>query len=61
MTDPYDQFWQWANKPRDSYATISWLIHGPVMELAAEDRKDRAKVNEAVAGFEPQDLQRMRE
>lgn len=53
MPDPYDQFWQWANKPRDSYATISWLIHDPVMGLSPEDRKDRAKVNEAVAGFEP--------
>ena len=53
MSDPYDQFWQWDNKPRDSCVTISWLIHDPVVGLWPEDRKDRAKVNEAVAGFNP--------
>jgi hypothetical protein len=22
MKDPFDQFWEWANKPLDSYLTI---------------------------------------
>jgi hypothetical protein len=36
--DAFDRFWQWA--PAD--------LHRAVMELALDDRRDRAKVNEAV-------------
>jgi hypothetical protein len=48
MKDPFDQFWEWANKPPESYLTIPVEIHGPVMALSEEDRRDRDKVNAAV-------------
>lgn len=46
--DPYDLFWDWANKPLDSPLTIDAAIHRAVMMLTPEERKDRAFVNEAV-------------
>jgi hypothetical protein len=46
--DPFDQFWEWANKPPESVLTIPVEIHGPVMVLSEADRRDRDKVNEAV-------------
>jgi len=45
--DAFDRFWQWAEKPLDSLETISAELHQAVMELPEEDRRDRAKVNEA--------------
>ena len=47
--DAFDRFWQWAEKPLDSPLTIPAELHWAVMELAPEDRRDRAKVNEAAA------------
>jgi hypothetical protein len=50
--DAFDRFWQWADKPLDSSLTIPAELHRAVMELAAEERYDRAKVNGAAARFE---------
>jgi hypothetical protein len=47
--DAYDRFWQWAEKPLESPLTLPAELHQAVMELAPEDRRDRAKVNEAAA------------
>ncbi|WP_197521048.1 hypothetical protein [Bradyrhizobium icense] len=48
MKDVFDQWWEWTNKPFSDMATISAEIHEAVMALSPEDRRDRAKVNEAV-------------
>jgi hypothetical protein len=48
MTDAFDRFWQWAEKPPDSPLTIPAELHYVVMRLSKEDRGDRRKVNEAV-------------
>ena len=45
--DAFDRFWEWAEKPLDSPLTIPAELHRAVMELSPEDRRDRAKVNEA--------------
>ena len=46
--DAFDHFWQWADKPLGSYLTIpNAELRRAVMELAAEDRLDREKVNAA--------------
>jgi hypothetical protein len=47
--DAFDRFWEWAEKPLDSTLTIPAELHRAVMELSPEDRRDRAKVNEAAA------------
>jgi hypothetical protein len=47
--DAFDRFWQWAEKPLDSPLTIPAKLHWAVMELDREERRDRAKVNEAAA------------
>ncbi len=49
MKDAFDRWWEWAEKPLDSLLMIPADIHEAVMALAPEDRRDRAKVNEAVA------------
>jgi hypothetical protein len=48
--DAFDRFWQWANKPLESQLTIPAELHRALMELAPEERRDRAAVNEAAAG-----------
>jgi hypothetical protein len=48
MKDAFDLWWEWAEKPFDSYQTIPIEIHKAVMALSPEDRRDREKVNEAV-------------
>ena len=50
--DAFDRFWQWAEKPLDSPLTIPAELRRAVMELAPEERRDRAKVNEAAARAE---------
>jgi hypothetical protein len=40
--------WEWAEKPHESFLMIDAEIHYPIMELLPEDRRDRAKVHEAV-------------
>ena len=50
--DAFDRFWQWAEKPLHSPLTIPADLHRSVMELSPEDRRDRAKVNEAAARAE---------
>ena len=47
--DAYDRFWQWAEKPQESFLTIPAELHHAVMTLPPEDRRDRAKVNAAAA------------
>ncbi|MGY4498334.1 hypothetical protein ACVWYH_002265 [Bradyrhizobium sp. GM24.11] len=47
--DAFDRFWQWANKPLESQLTIPAELHQAVMELAPEERGDRAAVNQAAA------------
>jgi hypothetical protein len=51
MTNAFDLWWQWAEKPLDSPLTISAEIHNPVMALSEDDRRDRAEVNEAVRRY----------
>jgi hypothetical protein len=46
--DACDRYWQWAEKPLDSPLTLPAEIHQAVMSLQPEERRDRAKVNEAV-------------
>src|SRR6266436_2525033 len=46
--DAFDLWWEWADKPLDSPLTISAEIHDAVMALPPDERRDRAKVNEAV-------------
>jgi hypothetical protein len=41
-------YWQWAEKPLDSELSIPADIHHAVMSLPPEERRDRAKVNEAM-------------
>jgi hypothetical protein len=45
--DAFERFWQWADKPLSSRQTIPVELHRAIMELPEEDRKDRARVNEA--------------
>lgn len=47
--DAFDRFWQWADKPQDSLLTIPAELHRAVMELSPDERRDRAKLNEAAA------------
>ncbi|WP_338702084.1 hypothetical protein V5279_46070 (plasmid) [Bradyrhizobium sp. 26S5] len=47
--DAFDCFWQWANKPLEGHLTIPAELYQAVMELAPEDRRDRAVVNQAAA------------
>jgi hypothetical protein len=53
--DAFERFWQWAEKPLDSSLTISADLHRAVMELTPDDRRDRAKVNEAAGRAESKD------
>jgi hypothetical protein len=46
--DPFDLWWQWAEKPHESFLMIDADIHNPIMQLSPEDRRNREKVNEAV-------------
>jgi hypothetical protein len=46
--DAFDLWWEWAEKPVDSMLTIDATIHDAVMALPPDERRDRAKVNEAV-------------
>ena len=41
-------WWEWAEKPVDSMLTIDAAIHDAVMALPPDERRDRAKVKEAV-------------
>lgn len=46
--DAFDLWWEWVEKPVDSMLTIDAMIHEAVMALPPDERRDRAKVNEAV-------------
>ncbi len=46
--DAFDLWWEWAEKPVDSMLAIDAAIHDAVMALPPDERRDRAKVNEAV-------------
>lgn len=47
MKDAFDTFWQWANKPVESFLTIDATMHHAVTSLPREDWRDREKVNAA--------------
>jgi hypothetical protein len=47
MKDAFDLWWEWAEKPLDSMLTIPAELHDAVMALSLDERRDRAKVNEA--------------
>jgi hypothetical protein len=51
MKDAFDRWWEWAEKPLDSMLMIPAELHDAVMALSPEDRRDRAKVNEAVRRY----------
>ena len=46
--DAFDLWWEWAEKPLDSPLTIDADIHNAVMALPPDERRHRARVNEAV-------------
>ena len=46
--DAFDLWWEWAGKPRESMLTIHADIHKAVMALPPDERRNRAKVNQAV-------------
>jgi hypothetical protein len=53
MTDkgPFDLWWEFAQKPHESFLMIDPDIHHPIMDLSPEDRRNREKVNEAVRRY----------
>jgi hypothetical protein len=46
--DAFTLWWEWAEKPVDNKPTIDAAIYDAVMALPPHERRDRAKVNEAV-------------
>ena len=46
--DAFDLWWEWADKPIDNKPTIDAAVYDAVMVLPPDERRDRAKVNEAV-------------
>ena len=46
--DAFDLWWEWATKPLDSSLTLDAAIHDAVKALPPDERRDRAKVNQAV-------------
>jgi len=46
--DAFDLWWEWAEKPVDSMLTIDAAIRDAIMALPPDERRDRAKVNQAV-------------
>jgi hypothetical protein len=46
--DAFDLWWEWADKPVDNKPTIDAAIYDAVMALPPDERRDRAKVNDAV-------------
>jgi hypothetical protein len=46
--DAFDLWWEWAERPVESMPMIDAAIHDAVMALPPDERRDRAKVNEAV-------------
>jgi len=38
--DPFDLWWEWAQKPHESFLMIDADIHRPIMELSPEDRRE---------------------
>ena len=51
--DAFDRWWEWVEKPTDSTLTIPSHFHDAIMRLAPEQRRDSAKVNEAVRLADP--------
>jgi hypothetical protein len=58
--DAFDRFWRWADKPLDSGLTIIAELHGAAMELAPQDRRDRAKVNAAFGAARDRDGEKLK-
>jgi hypothetical protein len=52
MNDAFDRWWEWAEKPPESTLMIPAELHEVVMALSPGDRRDRAKVNEAVRRYQ---------
>jgi hypothetical protein len=50
--DAFDLWWEWADRPVDNKPTINAAVYDAVMALPPDERRDRAKVNEAVAEAE---------
>lgn len=51
MTDAFDEFWRWREKPPGSRLAISNEIHGAVMSLPEAERSSRKAVNAAVENW----------
>jgi hypothetical protein len=51
MKDAFDLWWEWAQKPHQSFLMIDADIHNPIMDLSPEDRRNREKVNGAVRRY----------
>jgi hypothetical protein len=47
--DAFDLWCEWAEKPFDSMFMVDATIHDAVMALPPDERRDRAKVNQAGA------------
>jgi hypothetical protein len=48
MTDAFDRFWEWRDKPRGSRLGIPGQLYGAVMSLPEAERSNRELVNEIV-------------
>jgi hypothetical protein len=51
MKDAFDLWWEWAQKPHESFLMLDADIRRPIMDFSPEDRRDRDKVNEAVRRY----------
>lgn len=40
MTDPFDQHWQWAQKPTDDQSTIPAELHHAATSMSEEQRNN---------------------
>jgi hypothetical protein len=50
MTDAFDRFWEWRDKPPGSRLEIPGQLYGAVMSLPEAERSNRELVNETVRG-----------
>ena len=48
MSDAFDRWIEWADKPNDSMLSFPAIEHAAIMALPLEQRRDREAVNAAV-------------
>jgi hypothetical protein len=52
MTDAFDRFWEWRDKPPGSLLEIPDQLYAAVMSLPEAERSNRELVNETVRGYD---------